>query len=197
MTHSASNQSLTTDVLVIGTGIAGLTAALKLAQSHTVILLAKSQVTESSTNYAQGGIAGVMDPFDSIEAHINDTLDAGAGLCDLKAVTVVASHAKEAIQELIELGVPFSKFQLQNNHNRFPFHLTKEGGHSHRRVIHAADHTGFSVIDSLIHAVKQEPNITLLPEHISIDLILNRKKNRCLGAYVLNKNEQKIYDTDK
>ncbi len=194
MTHSKSSQSLTTDVLVIGTGIAGLTAALKLAQSHSVILLAKSQITESSTNYAQGGIAGVMDPLDNIEAHIEDTLDAGAGLCDLKAVTVVASHAKEAIQELIELGVPFSKYQQKNDNNHFPFHLTQEGGHSHRRIIHAADHTGFSVLNTLINAVKQTDNITLLPEHISIDLILNRKKNRCLGAYVLNKTEQKIYD---
>ncbi len=194
MSHSEKNRSLTTDVLVIGTGIAGLTSALKLSENHSVILLAKSHLTESSTNYAQGGISGVMDPFDNIESHIEDTLDAGAGLCDLKAVTVVASHAKEAIHELIELGVPFSKHKQKNDHNRFPFHLTKEGGHRHRRVIHAADHTGYSVINTLINAVKQSPNITLLPEHISIDLILNRKKNRCLGAYVLNKTNQKIYD---
>jgi len=194
MGHPKKNQSLTTDVLVIGTGIAGLTSALKLSKNHSVILLAKSQLTESSTYYAQGGIAAVMDPFDNIESHIEDTLDAGAGLCDLKAVTVVASHAKEAIHELIELGVPFSRHKQKNNHNGSPFHLTKEGGHSHRRVIHAADHTGYSVINTLIKTVKKSPNITLLPEHISIDLILNRKKNRCLGAYVLNKTNQKIYD---
>ncbi|VAW47018.1 L-aspartate oxidase [hydrothermal vent metagenome] len=192
MTTQTHNHSLKTDVLIIGTGIAGLTAALKLAQNHSVILLAKSALTEGSTNYAQGGIAGVMDPFDSIEAHIKDTQDAGAGLCDLKAVTVVTSHAKEAIHELIELGVPFSKQNKSNS--RFPFHLTQEGGHSHRRVIHAADHTGFSVINTLIEAAKQSPNITLLPEHISIDLILTKKRNQCLGAYVLNKINQKIYD---
>ncbi len=185
------NQTLTTDVLVIGTGIAGLTSALKLAQKHSVILLAKSSLKESSTSYAQGGIAGVLDPFDSIEAHIKDTLDAGAGLCDPKAVAVVASHAREAIHELIELGVPFSK-HIQAN-SRFPFHLTKEGGHSHRRVIHAADHTGASVINTLLDSVQNNPNITLLPNHISIDLILNKKHNQCLGAYVLNKKEQVIY----
>ncbi|GKT11271.1 MAG: L-aspartate oxidase [Thiomicrorhabdus sp.] len=192
MTQSAQNRSLKTDVLVIGTGIAGLTAALKLANNHTVILLAKSSLTEGCTNYAQGGIAGVMDPFDSIEAHIQDTLDAGVGLCDPKAVALVTSHAKEAINELIEFGVPFSK--QENANTNCPFHLTKEGGHSHRRVIHAADHTGHSVIKTLVEKVESHPNITLLPQHISIELILNRKKNKCLGAYVLNKESASIYD---
>jgi L-aspartate oxidase len=188
---STHNYSLKTDILVIGSGIAGLSAALKLATNYSVILLAKSSLNEGSTNYAQGGIAGVLDPFDSIDAHITDTLDAGAGLCDPKAVTVVATHATEAIQELIDLGVPFSK--QANSDSSFPFHLTQEGGHSHRRVIHAADHTGQSVIDTLISCVKAHPNITLLPEHISVDLILNQKRNRCLGAYVLNKTKKKIY----
>ena len=192
MNSRTENRSLKTDVLVIGTGIAGLTAALKLANKHTVTLLAKSTLTEGCTNYAQGGIAAVMDPFDSIDAHIQDTLDAGVGLCDPKAVAVVASHAKEAINELIELGVPFSK--EPNTQSECPFHLTKEGGHSHRRVIHAADHTGHSVIETLIEKVTQHPNITLLPKHISVELILNRKKNRCLGAYVLNKSNHTIYD---
>ncbi len=192
MAASSKNHSLKTDVLVIGSGIAGLSAALKLAANHTVILLAKASLNESSTYYAQGGIAGVFDPFDSIEAHINDTLDAGAGLCDPKAVAIVATHAAEAIQELIDLGVPFSK--QSDGETSFPFHLTQEGGHSHRRVIHAADHTGQSVINTLIAKVKTHPNITLLPEHISIDLILNKKHNRCLGAYALNKIEHKIYD---
>lgn len=191
VTTPTHHHSLKTDILVIGSGIAGLSAALKLATNYSVILLAKASLNEGSTNYAQGGIAGVLDPFDSIDAHIKDTLDAGAGLCDPKAVAVVATHAAEAIQELIDLGVPFSK--RANGDSPFPFHLTQEGGHTHRRVIHAADHTGQSVIDTLISCVKTHPNITLLPEHISIDLILNQKRNRCLGAYVLNKSEKKIY----
>ena len=191
MTIPTENYSLKTDILVIGSGIAGLSAALKLATNYSVTLLAKASLNEGSTNYAQGGIAGVLDPFDSIDAHITDTLDAGAGLCDPKAVAVVATHAAEAIQELIDLGVPFSK-QAKDG-STFPFHLTQEGGHSHRRVIHAADHTGQSVIDTLISTVKRHPNIALLPEHISIDLILNSKRNRCLGAYALNKTEKKIY----
>lgn len=192
MATKSQSHSLQTDVLVIGSGIAGLSAALKLAEKHTVIVLAKASLNEGSTNYAQGGIAGVLDPFDSIAAHIKDTQDAGAGLCDPKAVAVVASHATEAILELIKLGVPFSK--QPDSDSNFPFHLTKEGGHSHRRVIHAADHTGQSVLSTLISKVQSHDNITLLPEHISIDLILNQKRNRCLGAYALNKQNNQIID---
>lgn len=193
---SSSNTSfegfhLETEVLIIGSGIAGLSLALKLAQSHKVIVLAKSAINEGATSYAQGGIAGVLDPFDSIDAHINDTLNAGAGLCDPKAVAVVATHAGETIEELIQLGVPFSK--ESNQTKEFPFHLTKEGGHSHRRVIHAADHTGKSVAETLIKRVSDHPNIQLLPEHISIDLILEPESKECVGAYVLNKVQSQVY----
>ena len=183
--------SYQTDVLVIGSGIAGLTLALKLAAEHKIIVLSKNALNEGSTNYAQGGIAGVLDPFDSVQSHINDTLTAGAGLCDPKAVAVVATQAAESIEELIQLGVPFSK---ESNHSAdYPFHLTKEGGHSHRRVIHAADHTGKSVADTLIKAVKSHPNIQLLPDHISIDLLVHPQTEQCCGAYVLNKNESQVY----
>ena len=189
--ESPNPYSKSTEVLVIGSGIAGLSIALKLAKEHKVIVLAKSSLEEGSTNYAQGGIAGVLDPFDSIDAHIKDTEIAGAGLCDEKAVAVVATHAAETILELVEMGVNFTTEGAKTEN--FPYHLTKEGGHSHRRVIHVADHTGQSVTNALIRQVKNHPNIELLPEHISIDLILNKKRKRCMGAYVLNKEEKQVY----
>ena len=195
---SENSSNHDTDILVIGSGIAGLSIALKLAEEHRITILAKGSLSEGSTNYAQGGIAGVLGPFDSIQAHIEDTQNAGAGLSDPKAVAIVASHAAESIQELIELGVPFSIDHIENNNqdkskNEFPFHLTQEGGHSHRRVIHAADHTGQSVLKTLIDKVKSHKNIRLLPDHMTIDLIKNQKRNRCIGAYVLNQEDNSIY----
>lgn len=182
----SQRSAIFSDVLIIGSGIAGLSLSLKLAEKHKVTVLAKKEISEGSSNYAQGGIAAVLDPFDSVEAHINDTLIAGDGLCDASSVAVVTTHAAECIEDLIQYGVPFSKMS-EDTQLDFPFHLTKEGGHSHRRVIHAADHTGFSVIQTLIERVKENPNIELLPEHMSVDLILDRDNNRCAGAYALCK----------
>ncbi len=182
LTHQKA-EKLTTHTLIIGSGIAGLTTALKLADHHEVIVLAKAELFEGSTRYAQGGIAAVLAPFDSIESHIQDTLTAGAGLCDPTAVRLVAEQAKPAIEELIQLGVPFSKCQAEQCD--YPFHLTQEGGHSHRRIIHAADHTGRSITETLTQAALDHPNIQVLEQHTTIDLILNEQK-ACIGAYVLD-----------
>jgi L-aspartate oxidase len=173
-----------TDILVIGSGIAGLSVALKLARHAKVMVVAKASLNEGSSVYAQGGIAAVLDPFDSIESHIEDTLEAGAGLCDPEAVRLVAEKGADAIYELIDLGVPFSK------HDAESYHLTQEGGHSHRRVIHAADHTGKSVTETLLDQVKQTSNITLMPNHMTVDLILSEDRRECLGSYVLNQSTQ-------
>lgn len=183
------NTSHHSDTLIIGSGIAGLSLALKLAEYQSVTVLAKSSLSEGSSIYAQGGIAAVLDPFDSVQAHIEDTLDAGARLCDPLAVKFVAENARQAIEDLIEMGVPFSPSDASAH---YPYHLTQEGGHSHRRVIHAADHTGHSVLSTLIKRVKKHPNIHLLPNHMTVDLIQNSERNRCIGAYVLDRSSQKI-----
>lgn len=185
MTH------LNTEILIIGSGISGLSIALKLAKHYCVTLLAKSQIEEGSSQYAQGGIAAVLDPFDSIDSHIQDTLSAGAYLGDIKTIRMVTKKAAQSIYELIELGVEFSKERSNERFNE-QLHLTQEGGHSHRRVIHAADHTGKSVIDTLIAQVQKHPNINLLPNHMTIDLILAKDKKSCIGSYVLNKEINKI-----
>lgn len=175
------------DILVIGSGIAGLSIALKLAQHFTVTITAKASLNEGSSVYAQGGIAAVLDPFDSTTSHIKDTMDAGAGICDPNIVKLVAENAADAIYELIEMGVAFSKHTQSD-----AYHLTKEGGHSHRRVIHAADHTGKTVTKTLLELVQASPNITLLPNHMTVDLILSKSRDRCLGSYVLDQGSHQV-----
>ncbi|HXE40350.1 MAG TPA: L-aspartate oxidase [Azonexus sp.] len=171
------------DVLIIGSGLAGQSAALRLAKDYRVALVSKRSLEDSASGWAQGGIAAVLDSKDSIEAHIQDTLIAGAWLNDEPATRFVVENGRRAIDWLIEQGVPFTKDEAG-------YHLTREGGHSARRVIHVADATGFAVQDTLTKKVRANPKITVLESHIAIDLITGEKlgtgENRCFGAYVLD-----------
>ena len=159
--------SIQTDVLVVGSGAAGLTAALNLAETHKVAVIAKGALGDTASARAQGGIAAVLEEGDSFEAHINDTMIAGAGLNDRAVVEHVVEHAPAAIQRLIELGVPFA---TEGN----ALHLTREGGHSHRRIVHVADATGWAISQALEGAAAKHPNITLIPDMVAIDLITGR-----------------------
>ena len=175
------------DVLIIGSGAAGLSHALHLADSARVAVISKDQLEEGASLYAQGGISVVLDQTDSLQSHIDDTLLAGAGLCNEDAVRYTVEHARESIEWLIEQGVSFTKDGITSE----TYHLTKEGGHSHRRIIHSADATGREVETTLLAKVKSHPNIHIFPYHIGIDLITSHKQlgqedNRCLGCYVLD-----------
>ncbi len=175
------------DVLIIGSGTAGLSLALQLAEHCNIAIISKDQLEESASLYAQGGISVVLDQTDSIESHINDTLLAGADLCDPDCVRYTVEHARENIEWLIEQGVSFTKDGVTSE----TYHLTQEGGHSHRRIIHSADATGREVETTLLAKVQQHSNISLFPFHIGIELItsnkqLSKKERRCLGSYVLN-----------
>jgi len=158
---------VTADVLIVGSGAAGLTAALNLAETHTVAVIAKGALGEGATSWAQGGIAAVLEEGDSFEAHVKDTMIAGAGLNDPKVVEHVVEAAPRAIGHLIDLGVPFAS---ENG----ALHLTREGGHSHRRIVHVADATGYAVQQALETAAAKHPNITLIPDMVAIDLATGR-----------------------
>ncbi len=190
----------TTDCLIIGSGAAGLTLALGIASKAKVIVLSKEDVCAGSTNYAQGGIAGVYnikDDQDSIEAHIKDTCIAGADLCDPGAVRFVAEHAHDSIQWLIDIGVPFDFKEEAPTEEQSPYHLHREGGHSHRRIFHAEDHSGRSIQETLVARARENPNITILENRHAIDLITTTKLgmpgNRVLGAYVYNSKERHVH----
>jgi len=185
MTKPHSTEPLRLDFAVIGAGLAGLSLALRLAEHGRVAVFAKAALTHGASFFAQGGIAAVLDDEDSFESHIQDTLTAGAGLCRETSVRFVVERAPAAIQWLIAQGVPFT---TEDHH----YHLTREGGHSHRRVIHAADATGRAVETTLAARAAAHPNIHILEHHIAIDLVTSHKlgktgPNRCLGLYALNK----------
>ncbi|HEB1298471.1 TPA: L-aspartate oxidase [Escherichia albertii] len=183
------------DVLIIGSGAAGLSLALRLADKHQVIVLSKGLVTEGSTFYAQGGIAAVFDETDSIDSHVEDTLIAGSGICDRHAVEFVASNARSCVQWLIDQGVLFDT-HIQPN-GKESYHLTREGGHSHRRILHAADATGKEVETTLVSKAQNHPNIRVLERSNAVDLIISDKiglpgAQRVVGAWVWNRNKEAV-----
>ncbi|WP_339803353.1 L-aspartate oxidase [uncultured Marinobacter sp.] len=172
------------DVLIIGSGAAGLTVALNLPAHLRVAVVSKADITSGATLWAQGGIAAVLDNEDSIENHISDTLNAGGGLCHEDAVRFTVENARASIEWLIASGVNFTRDENER------LHLTREGGHSHRRIIHAADATGNAVSTALSDQAAARDNIDLFSNRVAVDLITNRKLalpgNRCVGAYILN-----------
>jgi len=181
----------TADVLIVGSGAAGLTAALNLAETHKVAVIAKGSLSEGATSWAQGGIAAVLEEGDSFEAHVKDTMIAGAGLNDLHVVEHVVEAAPRAIQHLIDLGVPFAQ---EGN----ALHLTREGGHSHRRIVHVADATGYAVQQALETAAAKHPNITLVPDMVAIDLVTGRHATQFStsgavhGLYAYNRKKKRV-----
>ncbi len=181
-----------TDYLVVGSGLAGLSAALKLSALGDVLIITKEKVENANSTWAQGGIAAVFSNEDSFDSHIQDTLVAGAGLCNEDAVKNIVTQAPERIQDLINWGV---KFDLKKNPegDHFEMDLTKEGGHSYRRILHFEDQTGKHIHQKLLERVRNTPNIKILEETFAIDLILNKQLNvwdmapaECMGLYALN-----------
>ncbi|MBE9592660.1 MAG: FAD-binding protein, partial [Proteobacteria bacterium] len=182
-----------TDYLIMGSGIAGLSFALKAALIGRVAIVTKKETMDASTNYAQGGIASVLDPSDSFDLHIKDTLESGAGLCNEHVVRMVVTNGPDMIKELISLGVNFSHNKTQTDR----LDLTQEGGHSRRRIVHTKDLTGQEVERALIHNVEKNKNIQIYENHMAIDLITtskfikrglstNETEETCWGAYVLD-----------
>jgi L-aspartate oxidase len=172
------------DFLVIGSGISGLIFALKVAQCGSVSLLSKDEITEGSTFYAQGGIAAVFDEEDSIDIHVNDTLEAGDGLCLKEVAQEICSAGPKVVQELID------NYNVKFTSNKGEIDLALEGGHSQRRVLHAHDKTGIELETKLVEAAKKEPNITVFENHVAINLFTD--SNVCYGAYVYDKKKGKI-----
>ncbi|MGE5450908.1 MAG: L-aspartate oxidase [Acidobacteriota bacterium] len=186
-------------VVIVGAGLAGLTVALHLAESQPVIVLAKRQLEEGATAWAQGGIVGVLGSDDSIDSHVKDTQDAGAGLVDERTAEFIARHSAQAVQWLVNCGVPFSP----DPQGPLGLHLTREGGHAVRRIAHAADATGKAIHDVLLDQVRRHPNITLREKWLAVDLITNRHVSRnggkasdleprCHGVYALDIESQRV-----
>jgi L-aspartate oxidase len=186
------------DFLVLGSGLAGLSFALKVAPRGRVAIVTKKDRAESNTNYAQGGVAAVTSKEDSFELHVRDTLSAGAGLCKESVVRTIVEEGPARIQELIELGMKFSERDAPGEDGGKELDLGREGGHSKRRILHAKDVTGREIERALLNAVSRQPNIQIFENHIAVDLITTRKvglkdDNRCLGAYVFDKKSDRVW----
>jgi L-aspartate oxidase len=185
------------DYLVLGSGIAGLSFALKVAPHGKVAIVTKKNRAESNTNYAQGGIAAVTGKDDSFELHVRDTLEAGAGLCKEKVVRTIVEEGPARIHELIEFGMKFSESENRSDDGSRELDLGREGGHSRRRILHAKDMTGHEIESALLDAISKQPNISIFEDHLAIDLIPSQKfgikdGNRCLGAYVYDKKKNRV-----
>jgi L-aspartate oxidase len=191
------------DFLILGSGIAGLSFALKVAPRGRVAIVTKKNRAESNTNYAQGGIAAVTGKDDSFELHVRDTLAAGAGLCKENVVRMIVEEGPARIQELMDLGMKFSESENRAEDGSRELDLGREGGHSRRRILHAKDMTGHEIESALLDAISKQPNISIFENHLAIDLITSRKiqnsesriqnpENRCLGAYVFDKKNNRV-----
>jgi len=187
------------DFLVVGSGIAGLTFALKVAEYGTVGIITKKADSDSSTNYAQGGIALAISSNDSFDMHVQDTLNAGAGLCHIDAVRTMVSEGPNYLKELLDFGVKFTRV---GKGKRSEFHLGREGGHSRNRIVHAKDLTGRAIEEALLKKIKECSNITLFENHIAVELITEHhlggtfpadsRKIHCWGVYVFNAKQKKV-----
>src|SRR3954462_789745 len=190
------------DCVVIGSGIAGLSFALKAAAYGRVAIITKSTKSESNTAYAQGGIASVTSPDDSFELHVRDTLESGAGLCDEAVVRDIVSDGPARIQELIELGVSFDA--RENGDGPTDLDLGREGGHSRRRILHSRDVTGREIERALLANLERHPSITIYEKHFAVDLITLARLgfaagNRIAGVYVLNESTGEVltFETER
>jgi L-aspartate oxidase len=193
----SSAQTHSFDFIVLGSGVAGLTYALEVAHQGKVAIITKKNRADSNTNWAQGGIASVTSREDSFELHVQDTLEAGAGLCRESVVRNIVQEGPERIAELMRLGAQFSERDIPGGGGQRELDLTKEGGHSKRRILHAADATGREIERALLAAVATNPAITVFENHLAIDLITTAKlglpgPNRCVGVYVLNNPEGRV-----
>ncbi|EEY86807.1 L-aspartate oxidase [Acinetobacter radioresistens SH164] len=190
---SSLNTTHQFDVIIVGSGGAGLSLALSLPHHYNIAVLAKAPLTEASTYYAQGGVAAVLDETDSIQQHIDDTMIAGAQLCELDAVKHTVEGGKPSVDFLLKHGVQFTLDDAEQ------LHLTREGGHSQRRIIHAADATGKAISTTLVQRAQEQKNLTIFENYIAIDLITTEKlgideqKNRAVGLYALNEKTGKVH----